>query len=220
MNKQRVARCLPPLKPLRAFALVSATNSFTEAGKCMHLSQSAISSQIKKLEDHLGVELFERKPNRLYLTEVGKRYVEQVERALEILNNATSDIINYQKYVDVNLQVPDALIPWLNSRLGGFKRVHPYVRVSFQKLGDTLFFGGSADMAIMHQHWDKIENDSDCVARDCFELTSTVGNKNDTTHWNLVYLRERISEEPIRAFREWLLQEVERKVIPLMRVVD
>ena len=216
MNKHQAVRCLPPLKPLRAFALVSETSSFTEAGKCMHLSQSAVSSQIRQLESHLGIELFERKPNRLSLTKVGKKYVEQVDRALGILIDATNDIVNYEKFTDFNLQAPAVFVPWLRSRLGEFERLHPDIRINFQLLGDALFSGGSADMAILHQHGDGFEADLSFVASDCFELVLTVGNKNETMRWSLVYARERASEEPIRAFREWLLQEVDHKVVPLM----
>ncbi len=85
MNEYQVSRFLPPLKPLRAFTLVASTNSFTETGKQMHFSQSAVSHQIKQLEEYLGVKLFERKPNCLVLTEAGKHYAELVHQALEIL---------------------------------------------------------------------------------------------------------------------------------------
>ena len=208
MDKYQVTRALPPLKPLRAFVLVALTKSFTTTGKHMHLSQSAVSSQIKQLEEHLGIQLFERKPNGLTLTEVGKRYAAPVTQALDILIDATVEAIEYHEYTDFKLQIPAIFAAWLNPRLDEFKKLHPHIKVHFQKLKDTLFLGDSVDMAIMHHHWISPQNGTDPVAKDHFNLVLPTENGHEPSDWCLIFLQERSSEYAIKTFREWLLQEV------------
>ena len=63
---------LPPLNALRAFAVAAQAGSFTQAGEVLHVTQGAISRQIKQLESSLGVPLFERLHQRVELTPVGR----------------------------------------------------------------------------------------------------------------------------------------------------
>jgi LysR family transcriptional regulator, cyn operon transcriptional activator len=60
------------LRQLEMFKMVAETSSFTRAGEKLHVSHSAISRQVKLLEDELRVELFVRANNRVFLTEPGK----------------------------------------------------------------------------------------------------------------------------------------------------
>jgi LysR family glycine cleavage system transcriptional activator len=204
--ERQAIHSLPPLKPLRAFVLVAQTKSFTTAGDRIYLSQSAVSSQIKQLEDYLGVRLFERKPNRLHLTEAGKRYAEPVMQALDMLSKATADIIEAQKYVELKLQVLPIFASWLTPRLDQFKRQYPRIKIHFQGLGDALFLSDSVDMAIIPQH--RPQNGSDQIVQDFFDLALVDENGCRGSDWCLVYLQKRSSEDAIKAFREWLLKEV------------
>ena len=69
-----MARRIPPLKAMPVFEAAARHLSFTLAADELHVTQAAISHQIKGLEDWLGVELFHRFNRRLALTEAGQAY--------------------------------------------------------------------------------------------------------------------------------------------------
>jgi DNA-binding transcriptional LysR family regulator len=70
------------LYQLRTFAAVAEAGHLTRAAERLHISQPAVSAQVKALEDELGVALFERTPNGMVLTSPGKRLLGQAERVL------------------------------------------------------------------------------------------------------------------------------------------
>ena len=67
-----MARRLPPLNALRAFEAGARHLSFTRAAEELHVTQAAVSHQIKALEEHLGVRLFRRLNRALLLTDAGQ----------------------------------------------------------------------------------------------------------------------------------------------------
>ncbi|GKW49513.1 LysR substrate-binding domain-containing protein [Halomonas sp. NCCP-2165] len=81
---------LPPLQCLRAFEAAARHGSFTQSGRELSLTQSAISRQIKRLEDDLGRPLFERDPDGLRLTPAGVHFYNIVRRILRELADETS----------------------------------------------------------------------------------------------------------------------------------
>ena len=70
------------LYQLRGFAAVAAVGHLTRAAERLHLSQPALSAQIKALEDELGVQLFERGPAGMALTPAGKRLLPEAAKVL------------------------------------------------------------------------------------------------------------------------------------------
>ena len=69
------ARILPSLNALRAFEAAARHQSFTLAAQELHVTQGAVSHQVKALEEELGAPLFERLSNQLRLTTAGQRYL-------------------------------------------------------------------------------------------------------------------------------------------------
>ena len=69
---------LPPLNALRAFETSARLGSFTRAADELHVTQAAVSQQVKQLEQHLGSPLFIREAKGLRLTEVGRSYQRRV----------------------------------------------------------------------------------------------------------------------------------------------
>lgn len=66
---------------LEVFCLIARVKSFSKAARLLHLSQPAVSAQIRSLEEHLGVELFERQPQGVEMTAAGRivyRYATQI----------------------------------------------------------------------------------------------------------------------------------------------
>ena len=99
---------LPSLNALRAFAVAGQHLSFTKAATELHVTQAAISHQIKTLEDQLGIKLFRRAPRGLMLTEAGQAY----------LPSDAGGILT----VSV---LPSFAARWLVPRLRRFRRAHP-----------------------------------------------------------------------------------------------
>ena len=84
-----MSRRLPPLNALRAFEAAARHLSFTRAAEELHVTQTAISHQIKALEERLGVQLFRRLPRGLLLTEEAQRYLPPVRAAFDQIAAAT-----------------------------------------------------------------------------------------------------------------------------------
>src|SRR5919106_449987 len=80
---------LPPLDLLQGFEAAARTLSFTKAAEELCITQSAVSRQIRALEEHLGVPLFQRRPRSLTLTEQGVALQRAAAELLERLQEAT-----------------------------------------------------------------------------------------------------------------------------------
>lgn len=92
---------LPPLDPLIAFEAAARLLSFTRAGEELHLTQAAISQQIRSLEQNLQVKLFTRSHRAVQLTNEGREFQHTVAAILKQLAGATLDIKN----TEVNQQL-------------------------------------------------------------------------------------------------------------------
>ena len=75
------------LNLVRSFVVVAQTGSLTRAAQVLHVTQGAISQQISKLEDYLGVRLFDRRPRGLELTESGRRLFRGVSGAVNQIDS-------------------------------------------------------------------------------------------------------------------------------------
>jgi LysR family glycine cleavage system transcriptional activator len=78
----------PPLRLLRAFCLAARHSSFKDAADRLSLTPSAVSHQVRKLEEQLGVTLFERRTRSVVLTPVGRQLLEDLEPALQAVGAA------------------------------------------------------------------------------------------------------------------------------------
>ncbi len=118
---------VPPADALIAFECAARHSSFTRAAEELHLTQGAISKQVRHLEDRLGVELFRRVRQRIVLTDAGRLYLHDIRGALDDLTAATRQVMSYAGSEDVlNLAVlPTFGTRWLAPRLAEFQRLHP-----------------------------------------------------------------------------------------------
>src|SRR5437867_2728309 len=83
---------LPPLGFFQGFEAAARTLSFTKAAQELFITQSAVSRQIKALEDRLGLKLFERRPRSLALTEHGQALYRAAADTLDRLQAATDQL--------------------------------------------------------------------------------------------------------------------------------
>src|SRR3954453_10555709 len=81
-----------PLNALRVFEAVARLNSFTKAGAELGMTQTAVSYQIKLLEENVGELLFLRRPRQISLTEAGERLAPKVAEAFDLLQQAMATV--------------------------------------------------------------------------------------------------------------------------------
>ncbi len=126
----RNRNALPPLDLLLGFESAARHLSFTKAGEELYLTQSAVSRQIKELEDQLGVPLFQRRHRALALTEAGHQFYAAAAQALSTMRAATDRLRQQtgRKALSVTTTHSFASL-WLIPRLAGFTREHPGVDV-------------------------------------------------------------------------------------------
>lgn len=147
---------LPSMAALRAFEAAGRLLSFTRTGAELHLTQSAISHQIRDLEKHLGLALFIREARALRLTEAGHAYLPFVREALERLRLGTDTITTARRATVLTVSVsPNFAAKWLVPRLGAFSAAHPDLdlRISAAR-AHVDFISGDIDLAVRHGHGD------------------------------------------------------------------
>jgi LysR family glycine cleavage system transcriptional activator len=128
-NAKGVPR-LPSLDLLKGFEAAARLLSFTRAGEELHLTQSAVSRQIKELEEQLGVALFERRHRALGLTEAGRALFPAASQVLQAMRAVTDRLraLSAQRSLAVTTTNSFAAL-WLIPRLARFTRAHPGVDV-------------------------------------------------------------------------------------------
>ncbi|MEX1081006.1 MAG: transcriptional regulator GcvA [Halofilum sp. (in: g-proteobacteria)] len=143
-------RRLPPMAALRAFEFAAQLRSFKGAAAQLHRTPSAISHQIRRLEEDLGAALFHRKPEGLQLTEVGREYYRSVSEALERLGEATSRLRREHGDDTVTISLfPSLAVRWLIPRLQDFRAQYPDVEIELvSSVRHADFESGTIDAAI------------------------------------------------------------------------
>ena len=142
---------LPPLVNLMAFEAVARRRSFALAATELHVTASAISHQVARLEADLGVRLFERSAHAVRLSTAGERYLERVAGALTALSAATEDV---RKGVGNSLYVhsaPSIASLWLMPRLRRFAQAYPHISLNLSAAHTPSDFAlGQADLDIRY----------------------------------------------------------------------
>ncbi len=123
-----MAHGLPPLNALRAFEAGARHLSFTKAAEELHVTQAAISHQVKLLEQDLGVSLFRRMTRKLALTEEGRALMRVAGEALDAIAEAAERLRATPGGRTLTLSLtPTFGVKWLAHRLGRFWAAHPEI---------------------------------------------------------------------------------------------
>jgi DNA-binding transcriptional LysR family regulator len=137
------------LQQLRLFESVARNNSFTQAAKEMHLTQPAVSIQVKRLEEQVGLPLFEQIGKRIFLTNAGTELFHASRDILGRINELRDTVASLQGDVKGPLQLSVVTTSkyFMPHLLGAFLQIHPDVepRLKFtnranvmQRLHDNL----------------------------------------------------------------------------------
>ncbi len=150
-------RFLPSISLLAAFEATARTGSVTAAARELDLTQSAVSRQIKALEEQLGVELFLRERQTVRLTLAGDGYAREIREALRRISSASLNLRANPYGGTLNLAIlPTFGTRWLAPRLGRFLSQNPGVTINLvTRLSPFDFRLDSIDAAIHfgHPHW-------------------------------------------------------------------
>jgi LysR family glycine cleavage system transcriptional activator len=132
---------LPRLGALEAFEAAGRLGSFQDAAATLHVTPSAVSRQIKSLEDELGVLLFHRLHRGVRLTDEGRAYLSEVQAALARIGKATSRLVGAHGDARLRLSVlPSFAGNWLLPRLSDFERAHPRLAIEMRATTDYADF--------------------------------------------------------------------------------
>lgn len=125
MYKVSAMRRVPNFVLLRAFEAAARLESFTLAAKELHLTQSAISHQVKELEEYFGRRLFDRHTRRVEPTPEGKRLQESLSKVFDVIEAACNEVaLAPQSQVLVVYCTPSFAVKWLGPRLPQFMQTH------------------------------------------------------------------------------------------------
>ncbi|KKJ77590.1 LysR family transcriptional regulator [Kiloniella litopenaei] len=127
---------LPPLNSIRVFDAAARLKSFKAAALELNVTPTAVSHQIRSLEDTLGTLLFERKTRAIELTEEGEKLAQVAYLSLQQLSSVISEITHSQSTLTVSTTASFAAL-WLVPRLEKFHQQNPTIQVVV-KTGEQL----------------------------------------------------------------------------------
>lgn len=157
---------IPPITNLQAFEAVARRRSFALAAAELHLTASAISHQVTRLEAHLGVRLFERSAHGVRISPAGESYLSRIGGALSAIAAATEDLrqgVRNSLYVH---SAPSIASLWLMSRLQGFAQAWPDIALNLSSAHTPSDFElGQSDIDIRYG----VPNWPDLVVEPLFE---------------------------------------------------
>ncbi|MGH8396753.1 MAG: LysR substrate-binding domain-containing protein [Gammaproteobacteria bacterium] len=140
-----------PLNPLQTFVAAARAQNLTRAAECMHLSVSALSHQIRQLEERVGCSLFVRSPRGLKLTAEGRRLLENVAPHLEAIEVALKPLCAHSDNTLTLSAMPSMTTSWLLPRLPRFVTLHPEIELNLHSSIELVDFAdGRYDAALRY----------------------------------------------------------------------
>jgi LysR family glycine cleavage system transcriptional activator len=158
----------PPLKAVRYFECAARHLSFSKAAEELNVTHSAISHQIKALEEWVGQPLFDRTGRALRLTEAGRQFLPPVRSAFQQLADAAQDLRQLCHGGPLTVSVlPSLASKWLVPRLFDFRARHPEIEVRISATERVEQIGqGGIDIAIRYGRGKWPNVDSELLLKD------------------------------------------------------
>ncbi len=145
-----MSRRLPPLNAIKMFEAAARNESFVAAADELSVTASAVSHQIKILEEYLGVILFRRNKRKVQLTPQGEQYLVSIRYALDEIDVATQRLRSNPETDVVTISVaPNFLTRWLMPRMQRFQKKFPEIELQISASTGLIDFNRSnIDMAV------------------------------------------------------------------------
>lgn len=150
------------IESLRSFIAFVDTGSFTRAAKQTFRTQSAISMQMKKLEEETGQTLFQKKGRYLTLTEQGRLLVSYARRIIALHDDALGELISHQSHGPIRIGCPDdyaqSVLPdFLSLLLAALPNVSTRIECNCSTQLRMMLDNGELDLAILTRAPEKEE---------------------------------------------------------------
>jgi len=151
---------LPSLIALRSFEAAARLENFSRAAVELHITHGAVSRAVRLLEEDLGVLLFERRSQRVYLTDAGRTLARAANEGFDIIRQTVdslrSDARQQQRWV-LSCE-PTLLMRWLLPRWPAFQAMHAGKEIHLAAGGGPVSFTGGPDLAIRRNDFAWPEN--------------------------------------------------------------
>lgn len=130
----------PPLHSLQGFVAAARLGNLSRAAETLHLTVSALSHQIRALEERLDQRLFQRGARGIALTPDGQRLFERVAPALDTIEHALRPYGAKRDQVLTLTVMPSFASSWLVPRLARFLAAHPQLEINLQSTSEKVDF--------------------------------------------------------------------------------
>jgi LysR family glycine cleavage system transcriptional activator len=143
---------MPPLNALRVFECAARHLSFTQAAEELSITQSAVSHQVRSLEEWLGFPLFERHGQRLSLTPGGKIYAAAMAVVFTRIVQATQDVMTTGSHQILNLRgYGTFFVRWLIPRISDFQEKNRDIKIRLTTHVEAVdFTRDNVDLGIVY----------------------------------------------------------------------
>lgn len=143
---------LPSLAALKAFESVGRHLSFQRAAEEICLTPSAVSHQVRTLENQLGARLFVRRHHELELTPIGNSYLSRVQSIIADLLDATTDVVDSNGQAPLSIQLcPSIAASWMVRRLTSFREQNPELEINLvTPYEDPHFLLPEVDVGVLY----------------------------------------------------------------------
>ena len=187
-----------PLNAIRVFVQAANALSFKKAAADLCVTPGAVSRQILALEQHLGIQLFERKFREVTLTQMGQVYLAQVGPAVAAIDKATERITHLTNRAIVRIgSTPTFAMHWLIPRLAQFHASHPEIEVKLSTSSGNIDKSDGADVYIRRD-----PKQFSGLRAECFMLEfSRLVCSPKLPHWKRLNSPQAIARSPRIAMR-------------------
>lgn len=139
-----------PIRGLRSFCFAARSLSFKHAANELYLTLSAVSHQIKQLEEQLGIELFQRKTRSISLTTAGKNFFDAVSPIITMLESTINEFSQMQQNTNLTITLPEFFASeLLMPKLSEWTSEHPNINLQMDTLKTRKELTRHSDLSIV-----------------------------------------------------------------------
>ncbi|EJF7710584.1 MULTISPECIES: LysR substrate-binding domain-containing protein [Providencia] len=208
---------LPPLTSLRFFDTAAKAGSFVKAAQELNVTHSAISRQIRLLEEYLGVELFERRNRAVFLTANGQILLQTTSSIFEQLKDGVEKIKSstFPDVVSLSCE-PTIAMKWLIPRLTHFYQQYPHITVHLVAAGGVIdFTKANVDLALRRN--DFKWNDNLFAVKVCSERMGVVVRPELDLKKNFAHIPQLSTTSRPNAWTTW--QNIKKVTLPNSKTI-
>ena len=192
----------PTLSTLRCFDAAARLESFTLAAGELCLTPSAVSHQIRTLEEFLGVTLFVRSGRKMLLSDKGSVFFHRIHGAIDTITSATAQIREPSVEETLRISVaPSFADIWLTPRLSAFVRANPELPIQICTHGYPVHFADTnidCEIRYGHGRWHQLQADlllrtpvAPVCNRELLDCEPPLLTPADVVHHTLIYTDSR-----------------------------